>query len=43
MPKALAYYNVGPTAYNSNRQMKKQGKRYAKQVEEHQKNLKNAL
>ena len=42
MPKALAYYNVGPTAYNTNRKMKKQGKRYAKQVKQHQKNLKSA-
>ncbi|OOV80936.1 transglycosylase [Acinetobacter amyesii] len=43
MPKALAYYNVGPTAYNTNRKMKKQGKRYAKQVKQHQNNLKSAL
>lgn len=43
IPKALAYYNVGPTAYNTNRKMKKQGKRYAKQVKQHQKNLKSAL
>lgn len=43
IPKALAYYNVGPTAYNTNRQMKKQGKKYAKQVEQHQENLKSAL
>ncbi|WP_180064251.1 lytic transglycosylase domain-containing protein [Acinetobacter sp. YH16042] len=43
MPKALAYYNVGPTAYNTNRKMKKQGKRYAKQVKEHQNNLKSSL
>ncbi len=42
-PKALAYYNVGPTGYNNNRKMKKQGKRYAKQVKQHQKNLKDAL
>lgn len=42
-PKALAYYNVGPTGYHSNRKMKKQGKRYAKQVKQHQKNLKDAL
>lgn len=41
--KALAYYNVGPTGYNNNRKMKKQGKRYAKQVKQHEKNLKNAL
>ena len=41
--KALAYYNVGPTGYNSNRKMKKQGKRYAKQVKQHEKNLKSKL
>lgn len=41
--KALAYYNVGPTAYNTNRKMKKQGKRYAKQVKRHEKTLKHAL
>lgn len=41
--KALAYYNVGPTGYNTNRQMKKQGKRYAKQVKQHEKNLKSKL
>ena len=43
MPKALAYYNVGPTGYNTNRKMKKQGKRYAKQVKQHRKDLKHAL
>lgn len=43
MPKALGYYNVGPTAYNTNRKMKKQGKRYAKQVKQHRNNLKSAL
>lgn len=41
--KALAYYNVGPTAYNTNRKMKRQGKRYAKQVKQHEKTLKHAL
>lgn len=41
--KALAYYNVGPTGYNTNRKMKKQGKRYAKQVKHHQNNLKSEL
>lgn len=41
--KALAYYNVGPSGYENNRKMRKQGKRYAKQVKQHQKNLKNAL
>lgn len=43
LPKALAYYNVGPTGYNTDRYMKKQGKRYAKQVKQHQKLLKKAL
>ncbi|UDM39600.1 transglycosylase SLT domain-containing protein [Acinetobacter haemolyticus] len=41
--KALAYYNVGPSGYENNRKMRKQGKRYTKQVKQHQKNLKNAL
>jgi soluble lytic murein transglycosylase-like protein len=43
MPKALGYYNVGPTGYNTNRKMKKQGKKYAKQVKAHEKTLKRAL
>ena len=43
MPKALAHYNVGPTAYNTNRKMKKQGKKYAKQVKAHRSDLKSAL
>ncbi|KYQ73284.1 transglycosylase [Acinetobacter pragensis] len=42
-PKALAYYNVGPTGYNTDNRMKKQGKRYAKQVKQHQNLLKSAL
>lgn len=41
--KALAYYNVGPTNYENNRKMKRQGKRYAKQVKQHEKMLKRAL
>lgn len=41
--KALAYYNVGPTGYNSSWKMRRQGKKYAKQVKQHQKNLKQAL
>lgn len=41
--KALAYYNVGPYAYNNNHKMKRQGKRYAKQVKQHQQNLKSKL
>lgn len=43
MPKALAYYNVGPTGYNTNHKMKKQGKRYTKQVKQHRKELKHVL
>ncbi|SDY71022.1 Transglycosylase SLT domain-containing protein [Acinetobacter kyonggiensis] len=42
-PKALAYYNVGPTGYNTSHKMKKQGKKYAHQVQQHQKTLKSAL
>lgn len=41
--KALAYYNVGPTGYNTNNKMEKQGKKYAKQVKQHKKNLKSKL
>ena len=41
--KALAYYNVGPTNYETNRKMRKQGKKYAKQVKQHERNLKSAL
>lgn len=41
--KALAYYNVGPSGYNSSWKMKRQGKKYAKQVKSHEKNLKKAL
>lgn len=41
--KALAYYNVGPTGYNNSWKMKRQGKHYARQVKQHQKNLKSAL
>lgn len=41
--KALAYYNVGPTGYHKNRDMKRQGKRYALQVKQHEKDLKGAL
>ena len=43
MKKALGYYNVGPSNYENNRKMRKQGKRYAKQVKQHQKALKSAL
>ena len=41
--KTLAYYNVGPTNYKKNRKMRSQGKRYAHQVKQHEKSLKNAL
>lgn len=41
--KALGYYNVGPSNFENNRKMRKQGKRYAKQVKQHQKALKSAL
>ena len=41
--KALAYYNVGPSGYENNRKMRKQGKRYAKQVKQHKKILEDAL
>lgn len=42
-PKALAYYNVGPTGYHSSWKMKHQGKKYANQVQQHRKTLKSAL
>ena len=41
--KALGYYNVGPTGYETNRKMRKQGKRYAKQVKQHRQTLKGVL
>ena len=41
--KALAYYNVGPTGYQSSWKMKRQGKKYAREVKQHQHFLKNAL
>ena len=37
--KALAYYNVGPTGYKSSWKMKRQGKKYAKQVKQHEEKL----
>lgn len=43
MKKALGYYNVGPSAFKNNRKMRKQGKKYAKQVKQHQKKLKTTL
>jgi soluble lytic murein transglycosylase-like protein len=42
-PKALAYYNVGPTGYNNSWKMKHQGKKYASQVKQHEQALKKAL
>ncbi len=41
--KALAYYNVGPTGYNNSWKMKRQGKKYARQVKQHEKALKHVL
>ncbi len=41
--KALAYYNVGPTGYTSSWKNKRQGKKYAKSVKQHQKDLKQVL
>ena len=41
--KALAYYNVGPSGYENNRKMRKQGKKYAKQVRAHEKALKKNI
>ncbi|MFW2071834.1 lytic transglycosylase domain-containing protein [Acinetobacter gerneri] len=41
--KALAYYNVGPTNYNNSWKMRHLGKKYAKQVKSHEKDLKHAL
>ena len=42
-PKALAYYNVGPTGYENSKAMQKQGKKYASSVKQHRKALKKAL
>jgi len=41
--KALGYYNVGPTNYEKNRNMRKQGKKYATQVLTHHKQLKSSM
>lgn len=41
--KALGYYNVGPTGYETRNDLQKQGKRYANQVKNHKQNLKKAL
>lgn len=43
LKKALAYYNVGPSGYENSWKMKRQGKKYAKQVKQKQKVLKSAL
>ncbi|MCU4310944.1 transglycosylase SLT domain-containing protein [Acinetobacter variabilis] len=43
LEKALGYYNVGPTAYEKDRKMRKQGKKYAKEVLTHQKQLKKSM
>lgn len=41
--KALAYYNVGPTAYENSFWTRHKGKKYARSVQEKQKILKQAL
>ena len=41
--KALAYYNVGPTGYKSSWKMKRQGKKYARQIKQHEEKLKKVL
>lgn len=41
--KALAYYNVGPTGYQSSWKMKRQGKKYAREVKKHRSQLKDVL
>ena len=41
--KALAYYNVGPTGYKSSWKMKRQGKKYAREVKQHEEKLKKVL
>ncbi len=43
LKKALAYYNVGPSNYNNKWSMKRQGKKYARQVKAKEKQLKQAL
>ena len=39
LKKALAYYNVGPSGYENSWKIKRQGKKYAKQVQQHKKRL----
>lgn len=41
--KALAYYNVGPTGYESSWKMRRQGKKYAQQVKQHEEKLKGSF
>lgn len=43
LKKTLAYYNVGPSGYENSWKMKRQGKRYAKQVREKENILKKTL
>ena len=43
LKKGLAYYNVGPSGYENNWKMKRQGKRYAKQVKQKEKLIQKAL
>lgn len=37
--KALAYYNVGPSAYNNSQKMRQQGKKYAQSVIQYHRSL----
>ncbi|WP_324647501.1 lytic transglycosylase domain-containing protein [Acinetobacter sp. MD2] len=41
--KATAYYNVGPTGYESSFWTRHKAKKYARQVKQHEKDLKAAL
>ncbi|MEQ1368874.1 transglycosylase SLT domain-containing protein [Acinetobacter schindleri] len=43
LKKGLGYYNVGPSGFENNRKMRMQGKKYAKQVLNHKKMLKNSI
>lgn len=43
LKKALGYYNVGPSNYHNKWSMKRQGKKYAKQVKAKEQLLKKAL
>ena len=42
-PKALAYYNVGPTGYKRSFWTRQKAKKYAKSVQRHEQALKKAL